>query len=172
VSHRIRCAYMRAPREGEQMNRYRTTRRDLLRLAAVGASGALMPRALAQGAAGPGRPLVVVQTAWPQALDPTMDTNVNAGNIYAHVFESPAQYRYDAREKVMKLEPRLCDRWESRAADRWRFHLRPGLKFTNGEEINSEVAKFSMETLKGNKGMASSYMNHVKEVVAVDPLTF
>jgi peptide/nickel transport system substrate-binding protein len=116
--------------------------------------------------------LVVVQTAWPQSLDPTMDTNVNAGNIYAHMLESPAQYRYDAREKVMKLEPRLCDKWETRAPDRWRFHLRPGLKFTNGEEINAEVARFSMDTLKGNKGMASSYMNHVKEVVVVDPLTF
>jgi len=154
------------------MNRYRTTRRDFLRLAAAGASGALMPRVMAQGAAGPGRPLVVVQTAWPQALDPTMDTNVNAGNIYAHMFESPAQYRYDAREKVMKLEPRLCERWENRAPDRWRFYLRRGVKFTNGEEVTSEVARFSMDTLKGNKGMASSYMNHVKEVVPVDPLTF
>jgi len=155
------------------MNRHRTSRREFLRLAAVGASGALVAgRSIAQPATGGGRPLVVVQTAWPQSLDPTMDTNVNAGNIYAHMLESPAQYRYDAREKVMKLEPRLCDKWETRAPDRWRFHLRPGLKFTNGEEINAEVARFSMDTLKGNKGMASSYMNHVKEVVVVDPLTF
>ncbi|TMH56157.1 MAG: twin-arginine translocation signal domain-containing protein, partial [Betaproteobacteria bacterium] len=116
------------------MDRHKTSRREFLRLAAVGAGGALVAgRSMAQTATSPGRPLTVVQTAWPQSLDPTMDTNVNAGNIYAHVFESPAQYRYDAREKVMKLEPRLCDRWESRAADRWRFHLRPGLKFTNGE---------------------------------------
>src|SRR5262245_18654143 len=106
MSDRVRSANIREPREGEQMNRYRTTRRDFLRLAAAGASGALMPRVMAQGATGAGRPLVVVQTAWPQALDPTMDTNVNAGNIYAHVFESPAQYRYDTREKVVKLEPR------------------------------------------------------------------
>ena len=155
------------------MNRHKTSRREFLRLAAAGAGSALVAgRGMAQTPTSPGRLLTVVQTAWPQSLDPTMDTNVNAGNIYAHVFESPAQYRYDVRDKVMKLEPRLCDKWESRAPDRWRFHLRPGLKFTNGEEINSEVAKFSMETLKGNKGMASSYMNHVKEVVAVDPLTF
>ena len=143
------------------MNRHKTSRREFLRLAAAGAGSALVAgRGMAQTPTSPGRPLTVVQTAWPQSLDPTMDTNVNAGNIYAHVFESPAQYRYDVRDKVMKLEPRLCDKWESRAPDRWRFHLRPGLKFTNGEEI------------KGNKGMASSYMNHVKEVVAVDPLTF
>ena len=92
--------------------------------------------------------------------------------MYAHIFESPAQYRYDAGEKVMKLEPRLCERWENRAPDRWRFFLRPNLKFTNGEEINSEVAKFSMDTIKGNKGMASPFMAHVKEVVPVDQLTF
>jgi len=149
------------------------TRRDFLRMAALGATGPWVSRhAAAQNAPGAGRPLVVVQTAWPQSLDPTMDTNVNAGNVYAHMLETPAQYRYDARDKVMKLEPRLCERWESRAPDRWRFHLRPGLKFTNGEEINAEVARFSMDTLKGNKGMASSYMNHVKEVVPVDAQTF
>jgi len=149
------------------------TRRDFLRMAALGATGPWVSRhAAAQNVPGAGRPLVVVQTAWPQSLDPTMDTNVNAGNVYAHMLETPAQYRYDARDKVMKLEPRLCERWESRAPDRWRFHLRPGLKFTNGEEINAEVARFSMDTLKGNKGMASSYMNHVKEVVPVDAQTF
>ena len=114
----------------------------------------------------------VVQTAWPQSLDPSMDTNANSGNLYAHIFESPAQYRYDAADKVMKLEPRLCERWENQAPDRWRFHLRPNLKFTNGEEITSEVAKFSMDTIKGNKGMAAPFMAHVKEVVPVDRLTF
>ena len=156
------------------MNRRKTNRREFLRMAAVGAGGALVAgRSAAQGAKGSAaRPLVVIQTAWPQSLDPSMDTNANSGNMYAHIFESPAQYRYDAGEKVMKLEPRLAERWENRAPDRWRFFLRPNLKFTNGEEINSEVAKFSMETIKGNKGMASPFMAHVKEVVPVDKLTF
>src|SRR5207244_13654810 len=122
--------------KGELLNLHKTSSRECLRWAAAGAGSALVAgRGMAQTPTSPGRPLTVVQTAWPQSLDPTMDTNVNAGNIYAHVFESPAQYRYDARERVMKLEPRLCDKWESRAPDRWRFHLRPGLKFTNGEEI-------------------------------------
>src|SRR5439155_20388414 len=128
------------------MNRHKTSRREFLRLAAAGAGSALVAgRGMAQTPTSPGRPLTVVQTAWPQSLDPTMDTNVNAGSIYAHVFERPAQYGYDPREKVMKLEPRLWDMWENRAADRWRLHIRPGPKFTNGEAINSEVAKISMQ---------------------------
>ncbi|HSB68330.1 MAG TPA: ABC transporter substrate-binding protein [Candidatus Methylomirabilis sp.] len=155
------------------MSRRKTSRREFLRLAVAGAGAAVMTgRSAARAATSPGRPLTVVQTAWPQSLDPSMDTNVNAGNMYAHIFESPAQYRYDAQEKVMKLEPRLCDKWENRAPDRWRFHLRPGLKFTNGEEINSDCAKFSMETIKGNKGMAAPFLAHVKEVVPVDKLSF
>ena len=154
------------------MDRRETSRRDFLRIAAAGAGSAMLPAGSMAQVGTTSRPLTVVQTAWPQSLDPTMDTNVNAGNVYAHVLESPAQYRYDASEKVMKLEPRLCSRWENRAPDRWRFYLRPNLKFTNGEDITSEVARFSMDALKTNKGMASSYMNHVKEVVAVDPLTF
>jgi peptide/nickel transport system substrate-binding protein len=154
------------------MDRRETSRRDFLRIAAAGAGSTLLPAASMAQVGTTSRPLTVVQTAWPQSLDPTMDTNVNAGNVYAHILESPAQYRYDANEKVMKLEPRLCSRWENRAPDRWRFYLRPNLKFTNGEDITSEVARFSMDALKSNKGMASSYMNHVKEVVTVDPLTF
>jgi peptide/nickel transport system substrate-binding protein len=155
-------------------DRRNTSRREFLRLAALGASGAALagPSTVRAATTAAAKPVRVVQTAWPQSLDPSMDTNVNAGNIYAHIYESPLQYRYDPAAKVVKLEPRLCDKWENRAPDRWRFHLRPGLKFTNGEEINSDAAKFSMETIKGNKGMASPFMAHVKEVVPVDKLTF
>ena len=79
------------------MNRRNTSRREFLRLAAAGAGGALIAgRSAAQGATSARRPLNVVQTAWPQSLDPSMDTNANSGNLYAHIFESPAQYRYDA----------------------------------------------------------------------------
>jgi peptide/nickel transport system substrate-binding protein len=152
----------------------KTTRREFLRLTAMGAGGAMIAghTARARAAAAPGKPVVVVQTAWPQSLDPSMDTNANAGNLYLHMLETPAVYKYDAAQKVMKLEPLLCERWENKAPDRWRFYLRPGLKFSNGEEINSEVAKFSIETIKGNKGMAAPFMAHIKEVVPVDKLSF
>jgi peptide/nickel transport system substrate-binding protein len=158
----------------------RTTRRQFLRVAALGAGGALIggrarPASAASAPAvgtAPAKPVVVVQTAWPQSLDPSMDTNANAGNLYLHMLETPAVYKYDAAQKVMKLEPLLCERWENKAPDRWRFFLRPGLKFSNGEEINSEVAKFSAETIKGNKGMAAPSLGHIKEVVPVDNLSF
>jgi peptide/nickel transport system substrate-binding protein len=116
--------------------------------------------------------VVVVQTAWPQSLDPSMDINVNAGNLYLHLLEAPARYVYDHHQEKVVLEPLLCERWENLAPDRWRFFIRPGLAFSNGEKITSEVARFSLATIKGNKGTAAPLMAHIREVVPVDDLSF
>jgi hypothetical protein len=112
--------------------------------------------------------LRVVPQAEPQVFDPHQSgvnaTQENAALIYDTLFSWDAD---------MVPRPQMVDTWrKSEDGLLYSFTLRPGLKFTNGEEINSEVARFSMDTLKSNKGMASSYMNHVKEVVAVDPLKY
>jgi peptide/nickel transport system substrate-binding protein len=154
----------------------RPTRRQFLGAAAGGAGSLALSRCASESARrqrlASGQGVVVVQTAWPQSLDPSLDINVNAGNLYLHVLEAPTRYRYDETLESVILEPLLCERWENLARDRWRFFIRPGLAFSNGEKVTAEVARFSMATLKGNKGMAASLMAHVKDVVPVDDLTF
>jgi peptide/nickel transport system substrate-binding protein len=154
----------------------RPTRRQFLCAAAGGAGAIAASRCASESArrarlAG-GQGVVVVQSAWPQSLDPSMDINVNAGNVYLHVLEAPTRYRYDEAQQRVVLEPLLCERWENLAPDRWRFVLRPGLAFSNGEKVTAEVARFSVATIKGNRGMAASLMAHVKDVEVVDELTF
>jgi peptide/nickel transport system substrate-binding protein len=156
--------------------RPRPTRRQFLGAAAGGAGALALSGCASQSVrrdrAASGEGVVVVQTAWPQSLDPSMDINVNAGNLYLHVLEAPTRYRYDEGLERVILEPLLCERWENLARDRWRFFIRPGVAFSNGEKVTSEVARFSMATIKGNKGMAASLMAHVKDVVPVDDRTF
>jgi peptide/nickel transport system substrate-binding protein len=153
----------------------RPTRRQFLSAAAGGAGIIALSRCASESDSTGARTadrVVVVQTAWPQSLDPSMDINVNAGNLYLHVLEAPARYRYDHDRGEVVLEPLLCERWENLAPERWRFYLRPGLAFTNGEKISAEVARFSVTTIKGNKGTAAPLMAHIRDVIPVDELTF
>ena len=152
------------------------TRRQFLGAAATAVSSLGLPRC-SSGPSRAGRDrrsdqLVVVQTAWPQSLDPSMDINVNAGNVYLHLLEAPARYRFDREVGTAVLEPQLCSHWENIAPDRWRFFLRPGLEFSNGERITSEVARFSMATIKGNRGTGAPLMAHIRDVIPVDDLSF
>lgn len=148
------------------------SRREFLG-AAVGSAAALSLSRCSPGARrGTGDGIVVVQTAWPQSLDPSLDINVNAGNLYQHVLEAPARYRYLESAGGVVLEPLLCERWENLEPDRWRFFLRPGLEFSNGEKVTADVARFSLGVIKGNRGMAASLMAHVADIEPVDALTF
>jgi peptide/nickel transport system substrate-binding protein len=42
---------------------------------------------------------------------------------------------------TMKIVPKLAESWEQSQSDpkTWRFKLRPGLKFINGEPINADA---------------------------------
>ncbi|CAG1003286.1 partial Heme-binding protein A, partial [Gammaproteobacteria bacterium] len=44
-----------------------------------------------------------------------------------------------------RLVPDLAESWEMVNPTTWRFHLRKGVKFHNGEEFNAETVKFTIE---------------------------
>src|ERR1700759_1704871 len=63
-----------------------------------------------------------------KSLDP--DT-LNETTTHAHlgqVYEG-----LTARDKDLKIIPALAESWENPEPTRWRFHLRPGVKFQNGD---------------------------------------
>ena len=48
--------------------------------------------------------------------------------------------------KTLELVPMSgAERWEQVAPDRWRFFLREGVKFHNGEAWNAQAAKYSLD---------------------------
>jgi peptide/nickel transport system substrate-binding protein len=49
------------------------------------------------------------------------------------------------RDKDLKIVPALAERWEIVEPTRWRFHLRKGVKFHNGEDFTADDVLFSME---------------------------
>src|ERR1044072_8509607 len=49
------------------------------------------------------------------------------------------------RDKDLKIIPGLAERWEMVEPTRWRFHLRKGGKFHNGEDFTADDVVFSAE---------------------------
>jgi peptide/nickel transport system substrate-binding protein len=48
------------------------------------------------------------------------------------------------RDKNLKIAPALAERWEIVEPTRWRFHLRKGVKFHNGESFTADDVIFSL----------------------------
>jgi peptide/nickel transport system substrate-binding protein len=67
--------------------------------------------------------------------------------------------------------PGLAESWESnKDGDEWTFHLREGVKFHDGSELNAEAVKFSI--LRNKKEGMSGYMwDAVKSIDCPDDLT-
>ncbi|CAG1020818.1 partial putative D,D-dipeptide-binding periplasmic protein DdpA, partial [Methylococcales bacterium] len=61
-------------------------------------------------------------------------------DVSIHLFD--AMTRYDANGK---LQGRLAESWEQVDPTTWRFKLRQGVKFQNGEAWNAEAFKYNME---------------------------
>src|SRR5437773_9474588 len=49
------------------------------------------------------------------------------------------------RDKDLKIIPGLAERWEQLEPTRWRFYLRKGVKFQNGEDFIADDVVFSAE---------------------------
>src|SRR5436189_4739103 len=49
------------------------------------------------------------------------------------------------RDNDLKIVPGLAERWEMVEPTRWRFYLRKGVKFQNGEDFTADDVVFSAE---------------------------
>ena len=52
------------------------------------------------------------------------------------------------RDKDLKIIPGLAERWEIVDPLRWRFHLRKGVKFHNGEDFTADDVIFSLDRMR------------------------
>jgi peptide/nickel transport system substrate-binding protein len=61
-------------------------------------------------------------------------------DVSQHLFDSLTRYDVDG-----KLQGRLAESWELVDPTTWRFKLRQGVKFQNGEDWNAEALKYNVE---------------------------
>ena len=73
---------------------------------------------------------------------------------------------------LLALRPMLAERWENPNPNTWRFHIRRGVKFHNGDPLTAEDVKFTIDLALANKGSTqNSYLGPTESVRVVDAHT-
>jgi len=102
-----------------------------------------------------------VQTMDPHGLFETMTLGFQA-NIYEGLVN---------RDKDMNLIPALATKWENVEPTVWRFHLRKGVKFQNGNAFNADDVLFSVDRIRSEGSDMKVVAGLIKETRKVDDYT-
>jgi peptide/nickel transport system substrate-binding protein len=101
-----------------------------------------------------------------KSLDPYTLKETTTIAHHAHVYEALV-----TRDKDLKMVPALAESWETPEPTRWRFHLRKGVKFHNGDLFTADDVLFSADRIRA-KG--SNFLSNVAadaKFVKVDDYT-
>ncbi len=100
----------------------------------------------------------------------TMDPHSqNAGNVtllLRQIYEPLIQ-----RGKKLELEPSLALSWSQVEPMRWRFNLRPNVKFSNGNAFNADDVVYSIQRSLHQFSQYGIYTDTIAQAVKVDDLT-
>jgi peptide/nickel transport system substrate-binding protein len=101
-----------------------------------------------------------------KSLDPyTLNestTHGHLGNVYEGLI---------ARDKDLKIIPALAESWETPEPTRWRFHLRKGVKFANGDPFTADDVLFSADRARAKGSNVQTRVAADVKVVKVDDYT-
>ena len=75
------------------------------------------------------------------------------------------------RGKGLELVPALASKWEQTSPTVWRFTLRPGVKFHNGEPFGADDVVFSLNRVKMEGSDMAYTVSSVTEIKKIDDLT-
>lgn len=103
----------------------------------------------------------------PDILDPTLSRTVNGRVVYAALCDK----LFDIDPKL-NIVPQLATGYEWSDPRTLVIHLRPGVKFHDGEVMDAQAVKFSLErhlTMQGS--FRRSEINSIDHVEVVDPAT-
>src|ERR1700682_3187700 len=120
------------------------------RLIAAAAAVSLAPLAFAPASA---QTLRYANQGDLKSLDPYTLKETTTIAHHAHVYEGLV-----TRDKDLKIIPALAESWETLEPTRWRFHLRKGVKFHNGDPFTADDVLFSAQRARA-KG--SNFLTNV-----------
>ncbi|MEW6368028.1 MAG: ABC transporter substrate-binding protein [Acidobacteriota bacterium] len=113
------------------------------------------------------RVLRVAQESDAFCLDPQRLNETTTLSVLENIFESLV-----TQDSNLKVMPALAAGWETPDERTWRVHLRRGVMFHDGREMNSTDVKFSYDrVLASSDSGFRNALNSVESVAVVDPYT-
>jgi len=101
-----------------------------------------------------------------KSLDPyTLNESTTHAHL-GHVYQG-----LTARDKDLKIIPALAESWETPEPTRWRFHLRKGVKFHNGNPFTADDVVFSADRVRKKGSNMQTRLAPDVKVVKVDDYT-
>ncbi len=112
--------------------------------------------------------VVIAQTRDVTGLDYGLVAQTETQNISNNIFD--ALVRVD---DSLNYVPNLAESWETPDDNTWVFHLKEGIKFTNGENLDANAVKYSLDRIMDPdvKSPQASRLDIVDEVLAPDSKT-
>src|SRR5256884_9288391 len=101
-----------------------------------------------------------------KSLDPYSLNETFPHGMLANVYEGLTK-----RGKDLKIAPGLAERWEVVEPTRWRFHLRKGVKFSNGEDFTADDVVFSAGRARANGSDIKTRLPADAKAVKTDDFT-
>src|SRR6202011_3058031 len=101
-----------------------------------------------------------------KSLDPYTLKETTTIAHHGHVYEG-----LTARDKNLQIVPGLAESWETPEPIRWRFHLRKGVKFHNGDPFTADDVVFSADRVRAKGSDLQTRIEANAKVVKVDDYT-
>jgi len=86
--------------------------------------------------------ITIAQTRDVTALDYALVAQTETQNISNNIFDTLVRLDTEGN-----YEAWLAESWDNPDDNTWVFHLREGIEFTNGEPVNAEAVKYSLERI-------------------------
>jgi peptide/nickel transport system substrate-binding protein len=110
--------------------------------------------------------LVLAQSADITTLDPQNSLSTNGDRVFRNMFS-----RLFQRDGNMEIQPELVESYENTDDVTWKFKLKEGVKFHNGDPLTAEDVKFSLERVMNDQTLKEfPYFTQLSEIKVVDEL--
>src|SRR6202047_1766545 len=101
-----------------------------------------------------------------KSLDPYTLKETTTIAHHGHVYEG-----LTARDKDLKIVQALAESWETPEPTRWRFHLRKGVKFHNGDPFTADDVIFSADRVRAKGSNFGTNVPADAKFIKVDDYT-
>ena len=114
--------------------------------------------------------IVLAISSEPSNMDTLLQT---IGPDTRHIYPSVMEYLMQRDWKTFDLSGLLAEKWEQVKPDTWRYTLKKGIKFHNGEPFNADAVVFSLGKIadKDSGAQLQRYWPAGGKVVKVDDFT-